>query len=197
MKRIIILTLFLWGVSIFSFGQAAEPREQPKPRKYSMQLGLGVFQYVNTLKVEGDYVDGTQMGASFRIMREFEHRLAIGVESGYYRFYDVSKPPTSSNPLFGQATMTAVPILLNIRMRVVSDFYISGGTGVCLLYSKVTDFVTITKSNQFSLAAFHASALYLKPVSERILLGGELKFLNVAKTEDYGFSLQLIVSYRF
>ncbi len=184
-------------LSMHSFGQAAEPSKPLKLRKYSMQFGTGVFQYINTLKVDGNYVDGTQYCASFRVMREFEHRLAIGLESGYYKFYDVTKPATATNPLYGQATLTAVPISVVFRMRVVGDFYISGGTGICILNSKLTDFVTITKSSQTSLAAFHISALYLKPVNERLRLGGELKFMNVAKTEDAGFALQVVASYLF
>lgn len=197
MKKRVVTFAVLLLVSMHGFGQAAEPSKPSKTRKYSVQFGTGVFQYINTLKVEGNYVDATQLCASFRVMREFEHRLAIGVETGYYRFYDVTKPSTANNPLFGQATLTAVPILLNFRMRVVGDFYVSAGTGICILNSKLTDFVTITKSSQLSLAAFHFSALYLKPVSDRLQLGGELKFINVAKTEDYGFALQVVASYRF
>lgn len=190
MKKVVSFAVLLL-LSFHGFGQEA------KPRKYSFQFGTGVFQYVNTLKVEGNYVDGTQLCASFGIMREFEHRLAIGIESGYYRFYDVTKPATASNPLYGQATLSAIPVLLNFRMRIVKEFYISGGTGICILNSKLTDFVTITKSTQTSLAAFHLAALYLKPVSDRLELGGQLNFLNVAKTEDYGFSLQVVALYRF
>lgn len=196
MNRILTLAVLLL-LSVQGFGQAAEPSKPLKLRNYSIQFGTGVFQYINTLKVEGNYVDGTQMCASLKIMREFEHRLAIGIESGYYRFYDVTKSATTTNPLYGQATLSAVPISLVFRMKVVGDFYISGGTGVCILNSKLTDFVTITKSSQLSLANFHVSAVYLKPVSERLRLGGELKFMSVAKTEDYGFALQAVVAYRF
>ena len=54
-----------------------------------------------------------------------------------------------------------------------------------------------TKDKNLSLANSHFSILYRGPISDRFDFGGELKFLNFGKTDDYGFALMAEVTYKF
>jgi len=188
------MRLLLHVIILLPFIAAGQPVERPH---FSMQAGFGAFHYINTLQIGSSLVDGRNTGFCFRVMREFEHRLALGVESGYYQFYKVSKSSTSSSPLGGEAILSVIPILLNIRMRVLPNFYLAGGTGVSILASEFGGPAGRTASSQISLADFQLSALYMKVFRDHFEVGGELKLINVAKTEDHGFALMLMVGYRF
>lgn len=39
--------------------------------------------------------------------------------------------------------------------------------------------------------------MYRKKINDRFDIGGEVKFLNFGKTEDYGYSIQLVGAYHF
>jgi hypothetical protein len=179
-----------------SFGLRAQPK-QVRSARFSVSLGVGMVHYINTLKVGANSVDEDHGCFSFRMMWELEHRLSLGVESGYYTFYNLSKNATVSNPLTGESSLSIVPILINLRMRVVKNFYLTAGPGVAILLSKTTALGSTAESSQLSLADYQTSALYLMTLNRRISVGGELKFLNIGKTEDNAFSLQAIVAYQF
>ena len=192
--RPILLAVLLVG-SITSFGQDPGARF----RRFSVQAGAGLTHYMNTLQVGSTFeTDVDHIGFSFRIMREWEYRLSFGLETGYYPFYVVTPKPTKANPNpTGEATLTLVPILLNFRMRIVKNFYLTGGTGIGILFSYVKGLGNIAESHAFSMADFQLSALYLRPINDKFSWGAELKFLNTAKTEDYSFVLHLVGAYRF
>jgi hypothetical protein len=87
--------------------------------------------------------------------------------------------------------------LLSFRIRVLPDFYLSGGPGMAIMYSSVTVKNSTAESSFLSMANLHVSAMYRKKLSDRFDLGGEVKFLNFGKTEDYGYSVQVVGSYHF
>jgi hypothetical protein len=179
-----------------SFGLMAQPKEG-RSASFSVSGGVGMVHYINTLKVGANSIDEDHGCFSFRVMWEPEHRLSLGVESGYYTFYNLSKTATTSNPLTGESSLSIVPILINLRMRVVKNFYLTAGPGVSILFSKTTALGSTAESSQLSLADYQTSALYLRPFNKRISLGAELKFLSIGKTEDNAVSLQAMAVYKF
>lgn len=180
-KSILFLLVILSGTT---FGQ------DQKPNNWSVGAGVGWFQYVNTLDIGKNLAEINQVGYTFRLMWEPEHRLAMGLESGYYTVYSLDRPG-------GTAKLSAVPLLLSFRIRVLPDFYLSGGPGLTIMYSNVSVFNNTANSSFLSLANLHVSAMYRRKLSDRFDLGGEIKFLNFGKTEDYGFSVQVVGAYHF
>lgn len=191
LKRVTILFVLV----LTAFVGVAQ--EKTKLGRWSVQAGIGLTHYINTLKVGADFADVNHVGYSFRFMREWEHRLAFGVETGYYTFYEVAKTATPSSPQTGDASLSVVPILINFRMRIVKDFYLTGGTGFGILTSKADALGSVAENSQLSLADFQLSALYLKPINDHVRMGCEFKFLNSAKTEDYSLGFQVVGAYRF
>jgi hypothetical protein len=188
--RSAIFILVLLIAPILGFGQ------EQKPNNWSVGAGVGWFHYINTLDIGADLAKTNQVGYTFRFMWEPEHRLSMGLESGYYTIYSMERGPSASGP-GGNAKLTAIPLLLSFRIRVLPDFYLTGGPGMAIMYSNVTVLSKTAESSFLSMANFHASVMYRKKLSDRFDLGGEVKFLNFGKTEDYGYSIQVVGSYHF
>ncbi|MBL7847832.1 MAG: outer membrane beta-barrel protein [Cyclobacteriaceae bacterium] len=186
-----ILILFLMAGSLSA-------QSQEKPNNWSVGAGLGWFHYINTIqmpRVKNAAVTD-HVGYTFRFMWEPEHRLSMGLESGYYTIYSIDSKP-AGNWAGGSAKLTALPLLLSFRIRVLPDFYLSGGPGLTIMFSEVNVLGSEANSSFLSLANLHISALYRKKINDRFDIGGEVKFVNFGKTEDYGYSVQLIGSYHF
>jgi hypothetical protein len=192
MKRILIFCLLCF-FSIVVFSQSIQKRTT----RFSVNGGIGWNHYINTLEIGSSNAKGDHIGFSFRVLWEPEHRLALGLESGYYTFYTLSKTATINSPGSGESSFTVIPLLLHFRMRVTKQFYLTGGTGASIISSTTTVLKSTSESSQVSLADFQLSALYLYPINRKWSVGGEAKFLNIAKTEDFALSLQGLFSYKF
>jgi hypothetical protein len=183
MRRALLIILWL---SAFGVTRAQEA----KPNNWSIGAGVGWFHYINTLDIGANLAKTNHVGYTLRFMWEPEHRVALGLESGYYTVYSIERPQ-------GTAKLSAIPLLLSFRIRVLPDFYLSGGPGMTIMYSDVTAFGSSANSSFLSMANLHVSAMYRKKISDRVDIGGEFKFLNFGKTEDYGYSLQVVGAYHF
>lgn len=188
------LTILLF-VCFLTASQATA--QDSKPNNWSVGGGLGWFHYVNTLELGAGLVKPNQLGYTFRFMWEPEHRLAMGIESGYYTLYTIDKEATTSSPVAGKASLTAIPISVTFRMRLFPNVFISGGTGITMMNSEATALGNTSKSSFTSLSNMHFAAMYRKKINERFDIGAEGKFLYFGKTEDYGFSVQVVGAYHF
>ena len=168
-----------------------------KTYNFSVSTGAGLFHYINTLNSGASNVTENNACFSFRLMWEPEHRISLGIESGYYRIYSLNLASNASSPLSGKASLSAFPFYACVKVRVFPHFYLTGGTGTALLFLEVSSAGNTSSDNSLALANSHFSALYRRPMSDRFEIGGELKFLNFGKTEDYGFALLVEVTYKF
>ena len=159
---------------------------------FSVNGGPAFVHYINSLKLGANAASVNHVGFSAKVMWEPEHRLALGLESGYYPFYKVE-----GSARRGYASMAVVPIMINIRMRVVKNFYVSTGTGFAMMLSTVEALQNTAESSQLSLSNFQLSGLYLKPITKQVSFGGEFKYLSVDKTNDDALLLAALVSFRF
>ncbi|MFZ4521794.1 MAG: outer membrane protein [Bacteroidales bacterium] len=194
-KKLIVLcwlTLFLApGVSA---QEPANPGPGEKINHYSLAIGLGWVHYINTLDIGADLATINSPGLSLRFFWEPEHRLSLGLETGFYRLYKV-KSGTDA-PTSGFATMSAMPLLLAARMRIVDRFYLSAGAGLAAMFNKVSGIDHTISSTIISFSNFQFSASYIYPLSKHWQVGGELKFLNYGKTDDWIYSLQVFCAVR-
>jgi hypothetical protein len=157
---------------------------------YSLHIGVGWAHCINSLEIGKDDASVNSAGVSLKFFWEPEHRLSLGLETGYYRLYKVrSKTYTD---LSGQATMSAIPLLLTIRMRVVDYFYLSAGAGLAVMLNKVTGIDDQVNSNILSLSNFQFSGSYLYPLSKHWQVGGEAKVLSYGKTADLMYTIQAV-----
>ncbi len=177
-------------------GMQAQGQEK-QPNNFSISGGMGLFYFVNTLKTPSDRVLNEPFCISGRLMWEPEHRLSLGGEVGYYTLYTVKIDSGKSSAPIGEARLSAIPILLCFRMRITNHIYFTGGQGLSILVSRITSFGNTVQSTQQSLADAQLSVVYRIPVGDRLRIESEFKYLHFGKTQDYGFSLQAVVTYSF
>ncbi len=189
------LIIFLLILSVATVGQAAK-KDSTKVslNHYSLTVGIGWSHYINTLEIGKDEATTNSLGVSLKFFWEPEHRLSLGLESGFYRLYSVrSKTYTD---LTGQASMSAIPLLLTIRMRIIDNFYLSAGAGLALMFNKVTGIDNKVTSNILSLSNYQFSGSYIYPLSRHWLVGGEFKVLNFGKASDWMYTVQAVCAFK-
>lgn len=161
--------------------------------RMSIQVGTGWTHYYNNMVIGRSSITNDYIGSSVRIMWEPEHRLSLGVESGYYKLYNVGLETGDGN-----VDLAIIPLMANLRMRILKNFYITGGTGVVIMKSQINSTgAESSKSTVISYSNVQLSGLYLYKITEQVGIGGEVKFMWIDKTNDFIHSIQAVVSYRF
>jgi len=185
-------TIILIFVSFFGIAVHSQKNDSltVKRNHYSLSLGTGWSHYINSLEIGKDEARINSLGVSLKFFWEPEHRLSLGLETGFYRLYRVSSK--SYSDISGQASMSAIPFLLTVRMRVVDHLYLSTGAGLALMLNKVSGIGQSVNSTIWSLSNYQFSASYLYPVSKFWGVGGEFKMLNFGKADDWVYSFQAL-----
>jgi hypothetical protein len=160
--------------------------------RMSAMVGIGWTHYYNRLVIGHEGLKNNFLGTSFRLMWEPEHRLSVGIETGYYKLYDATLQPGN-----GMSSLSIIPLMASFRMRILKELFITGATGIALLRSELNSPSGSTKSQAISYSDVQVSALYLHSLSEQLSVGGELKFLWIDKTDDAASGLQAVVRWRF
>ncbi len=153
---------------------------------YSLSVGAGWVHYINTLEIGKDQAQTNSAGVSLKFFWEPEHRLSLGLESGFYRIYSV-KADTGA-----KVVMSAMPLLLNVRMRIIDHFYLSAGAGLALMFNNISGKEEKISSTILSLSNYQFSASYIYPLDNHWNIGGEFKFLNFGKSADWIYTLQVV-----
>jgi hypothetical protein len=125
-------------------------------------------------------------GFTARIMWLSDHRLRVGIESGWITFYsyDIVEP---AQP--GRLELTGVPLLLMWSMPITQRFSLFAGYGTYRITSRL-DYITRTEASMFSLG-YAAALSYVYPFSERIGAAMEVKWYNAAETRHTILSAQV------
>lgn len=183
-------------IVLLSYGAFSQKADSIKVRRnhYSLTVGVGWAHYINTLEIGKDNATINSAGVSLKFFWEPEHRLSLGLESGFYRLYSVKSK--SYTDVTGQATMSAMPFLLVVRMRIVDQFYLSAGAGLALMFNKVTGIDNKVNSNILSLSNYQFSGSYLYPLTKHWQVGGEFKVLNFGKASDWMYTIQALCAFR-
>ena len=166
-----------------------------KKHRWTVSGGIGPNYFINNLQLAEDRV--TELNYSFvaRLMWEPEYFLSLGFETGYNRLYSIS----SDGPIIGTVSIVnaAVPIQLVISVKFLKKFYCNFNMGQAILYNNVST----SKHGNFdasvlSLGDFAATIGYRKDISERFMLGTELKGYYSGKLEDKNIALLFMAGYR-
>lgn len=193
MKRLSLLILM---ILFCAFSTLAQKKDSLKVvlNHYSLTLGLGWSHFINSLEIGKEKAIIDAAGVSLKFFWEPEHRLSLGLESGFYRLYKVKNKTYTD--MTGQASMSAIPLLLTVRMRIVDHFYLSAGAGLALMFNKVSGIGDQVNSTILSLSNYQFSASYLYPFGNHWRVGGEFKVLNFGKANDWMYSVQALCAFR-
>jgi hypothetical protein len=195
MKRLLLAVLVLCS---FHSASAQGGRKKSTPGKYYLVVyaGGGWFNYVgpigtpalgNTLSVKRDHPIGT-----LRVMFQPDHRLRVGIETGYTNFYTYTQKTGGTT---GKVNLNGIPLLLVWSMGITPRFNVFGGIGSYLLTTNL-DYGGKVKSHFVGLGVSGAVS-YLQPISDRVGIAAEVKWLHATQTKDYGLSGQLQLVWKF
>ena len=163
---------------------------------FVLYAGGGWFSYVGAIGTPGlvsptDIVRAHPTG-TVRIMWHPDHRLRVGLETGYVHFYQYSIQ-NGNTP--GKTKLTGIPMLFVGSMALTKRFNIFAGIGSYLLTTDL-DYKGKVTSKTLSLG-INASVNYVQPVTPKLGIAAELKFTDVTQTKDYGMSAQVMLVWKF
>jgi hypothetical protein len=166
----------------------------------TVDIGAGYSRYITTLDDEN--LDQNGYGGTIRIMWHPEHLLSLGFESGYQYLYRLGGQVKLAEAGISdvRASMVSIPIMVIFSMKIfpehLSNLEIKSGLGVFLLYNRGSAFGASIKNSQISIG-YSAAVTYLQPISDVLLIGGEINYLNISKIQDSTILFQLMLSYKF
>ncbi len=128
---------------------------------------------------------------TMRIMWHPDHRLRVGLETGYTNFYTYT---AKENNTVGKVNLTAIPVLLVWSMALTTRLNIFAGAGVYLLTTNL-DYKGTVASKSVS-QGLNISVNYVQPLSRKLGLAAEIKWTDAAQTRDYGWSGQLLLVWK-
>ncbi|QIP11772.1 hypothetical protein G8759_03585 [Spirosoma aureum] len=139
--------------------------------------------------------------ASLRVMWYPDHRLRVGIETGWTTMYSYR------GEVLGERThvyVSAVPVLLVFSMplawvrgferNLVRRMAVTVGTGAYVNHSRM-DYAGKVESNTLSLG-WMAAASYTYPVGRRFRIAGELKWYDAVAVENAAFTAELQLVWR-
>jgi len=192
--KTIIAVCFLWATLNLN------AQENEKYRSLKLVIGAGYGHYFNnfTNVLDQDVINNRPEFFGKLLWRP-EHRLGIGIESGYYLMYSTTRIQTDNGSSKLTSSLKVVPIFLTLSMNVVKHLDLNFATG----WTSMIYFININKSKTnkvvgqtYSMSNFALGITYSIPLSKKIDLGSEIKYLNIGKTNDHHLSASVCMSYK-
>ena len=189
-----VLGLILVLIPLLAFTQQNDSLNA-KLSHYSLSIGTGWTHYFNNLEYGDENILTDFGGVSFRFFWEPEYRLSLGLESGYYKLFNVKGQLTPDISL--ESDRSVIPMLLLVRMRIVNYFHLGTGFGLALITNKSSGPSQQVITKTLSVSNYQFSASYIYPLNTHLRLGGEMKLYNYGSLNDWMYTLQLICAIRF
>lgn len=178
---------------------------QRGPYNIVLSLGGGLSYYSTHLGVppaiEQSHISRFGVPTSFRAMWYPDHRLRMGLETGWTTMYSYRGHIGSDNT---RVYVSAIPVLIVFSMplgwlsgterSLTRRLALSVGTGVYINHSQINYLETVY-SNTNSLG-WMAAASYAHPVGKRFRIGGELKWYDAVAAENAAFTAELQLIWR-
>ena len=202
LKKIIltfaILTLFSVESALSQTSKIVNKQKFRLKRNYSLVLyvGSGIAQYVANINTQPIGLQTNIMQTSayetFRVMWHPNHRLRVGLESGYTNFYSYNLINANS---LGSVKLTAIPLLIVASIKIVNRVNLFAGFG--------TYFLT-THLNYHGQLTSHATSLgsnialnYVQPLNKNVGIAFETKWVNAFQTKDNMLAAQVELVWKF
>lgn len=166
-----------------------------KEHRWVVYGGIGPNYYFNNLERGEKLVQEFNYSFVARLMWEPEYFVSLGFETGYNRLYSL----TGNTPTTGDVRIVnvAIPIQFVVSMKFTKSIYGSFNVGQAILLNKVsTELKGDYNASVVSLGDFAATVGYRKDISERFMMGTELKFYYSGKLEDRNVALLFMTGYR-
>jgi hypothetical protein len=200
-----VLVILMAHLSGSAIGQTDSTASKRGPYTLVLTVGGGLSYYSTHLGVPSglDQVDVSRLGvpATFRAMWYPDHRLRVGLETGWTTMYSYRGSAAGER---AQVSVSAVPVLLVFSMplawlsgterSLARRLSVTAGTGVFLINSRL-DYAGTVNTSRIVLGWMLAGA-YTQPISRRFRLASEIKWFNATATEDAAFALQLQLIWR-
>ncbi|MEP6748695.1 MAG: hypothetical protein ABJB86_13275 [Bacteroidota bacterium] len=166
--------------------------------KYSFVVyaGGGLFQYMSSVGSSGTGINTSIVRlhptGTFRVMWFPDHRLRVGIETGYNDFYSYK---LKSGNTTGKVLLTGIPLLVVWSMAITKRINVYAGIGSYLLTTHLNYNGKV--ESKTSGLGLNGSVNYVQPISSKFGISAELKWTEVTQTRDYGLSAQLMLAWKF
>lgn len=190
----ILLSILLLGPC---YAQTIKKNGKPKKvRHYAVVLyaGGGVSTYTSNIRNQGIQISNqrTHPDVSMRVMWHPNYRLRVGFETGFTNFYSYSIKNVNT---VGKVSLSAIPILVVWSIPIVKRVNLFAGFGSYYLTTNL-NYQGKVRSGSFSLGS--AIALnYLQPVTKKIGIAAEFKWVNAFQTKDNQVGVQVHFVWKF
>ncbi|MCW3087949.1 MAG: hypothetical protein JWQ78_1335 [Sediminibacterium sp.] len=181
-----------------SFSAHAQTNDQPAGRgEYALvaYIGGGMGYYATNAGAPSfaNTVNRWGHAATIRILWHPDHLLRVGFETGHMTFYSYKLKDSAGNT--GRTELTGVPLLLVTSMPVTKRLNIFFGTGFTSVSTNL-DYKGHTNSSKLSVS-WMLAASYIQPLSEKLGIGTELKWMDAAETADASVVAQIQLVWKF
>lgn len=184
-----LLLLFCFNISMAQKKVKKEPLPKRKP-SFVLQAGGGASLYSGSVNMSSVAYPGSlnkwSPAATVRLMWYPRYRLRLGLETGFTNFYRYRVKDTSGQ---GQVNLQAIPVLVVWSMQVLPGLNIYAGFGSYRLNTHLTYKGTVNSSDW--VLGSNIAVSYTLPLSKRIGVAAEAKWMNAFETKDAALSLQL------
>ncbi len=198
-KRIFLLAVILTGMFInIGFAQSNVKTDSLVQRKQSLvlQIGGGLNYYLAAVKIKPAALAGSvnrySAAATIRLMWYPRYRLRIGLESGFTNFYSYKVLNGSTR---GKLNLEAVPVLVVWSMQLLRRVNIYAGIGSYWLTTRL-NYDGKTVSGAWVLGT-NIALCYTQPLSKKIGIAAEAKWMNSFETKDAAISIQAQLVWKF
>ena len=181
-----------------SFAQSNVKTDTLVKRRQSLvlQIGGGLSSYVAPITIKPIELPGSikrnSLAATVRLMWYPNYRLRLGIESGFINFYSY-KVKNGNNS--GKVNLNAVPLLIVWSMQVVKRVNVYAGFGTYFVTTHL-DYLGKVDSKAFILGS-NIALSYTQPISSRLGIAAEAKWMNAFETKDYALGLQVQMVWKF
>jgi hypothetical protein len=193
-----ILITILFSVPLLTFAEAHAQGELSAAAvdgSYAVvaTIGGGYARYI-TPYASGIEIDRTGATVSARLLWYPDHRLRMGVESGWTRFYsyDLKDVATSFGTTDASLSLSAIPLVAVFSMSLGGSVTLYAGAGGYFVRSHASSFGTTVDVTRFS-QGWMAAISWDHRITEALRLGAELKWYGATEFGDGVVTLQLCV----
>lgn len=161
-----------------------------------LQLGGGINYYLAAVKIKPAALAGSvnrySPASTIRLMWYPRYRLRLGLEAGYTSFYSYKVLNGNTK---GSLSLEAVPVLLVWSMQLVRRVNLYAGIGSYRLTTRL-NYDGKVVSGAWVLGT-NIALSYTQPLSKKIGIAAEAKWMNSYETKDAAISLQAQLVWKF